>query len=44
MRILGDIGLRRALRDSCGPCAEVLFEAIFGQDVGATALSLHHRR
>jgi hypothetical protein len=39
MRILGDIGYGGPT-GFLGSCAEVLFEAIFGQDVGATAISL----
>ena len=38
MRILGDIGYGGPT-GFMGSVAEVLFEAIFGQDVGATALS-----
>jgi hypothetical protein len=39
MRILGDIGYGGPT-GFLGSCAEVLFEAIFGQDVGGTAISL----
>jgi hypothetical protein len=38
MRILGDIGYGGPT-GFLGSCGEVLFEAIFGEDVGATALS-----
>ena len=39
MRILGDIGYGGPT-GFMSSCAEVLFEAIFGDDVGATAISL----